>query len=376
MKHIGEKLRKLRKEQGMTLEEVAGKEFTKGYLSQIELGKVTPSFKVLTHIATQLKVDLQGLLQDGNGLDYQLARLETLFTSKKYNKVITYSKEISTDLRSPSGAKVILLQAKAHFFLNDLSECSELTKQLLAMDRDWIYPYKLEAFAFLGLALFGQQSYSEAIEIYDQGIAFARAKDLNQPQTLAKMYLNKATALQNLEQYEKAILEYNKTLDYARNHEVMETVLDAFIRIGYCHYKKEKLDQAKEYLQKGFQINQILELELPQAEALLLLSFVYLEENNYQLAEENALQAHTSLTKLSQTEPLSKNSLIESIYILTKIYLATGRSQKANSTLQNLIALAEKTTDLPSVIYKNIANLCMVMGNHKAANTFFSRIVN
>lgn len=376
MKYIGEKLRTLRKEKGMTLEEVAGKDFTKGYLSQIERGKVTPSFKVLTHIASQLKMDLQDLLQDGNQLDYQLAHLETLFASKKYNEVITYSKQISTDLQFPPGVKVILLQAKANYFLSHLSECRDLTKQILTIDRDWIPLYKLEAFVFLGLALFGQQRYREAIDIYDQGIAFVKAKDIKRPHTLANMYLNKATALQNLEQYEEAILEYSITLDYARSNKVMDTILDAFLRIGYCHYKKRLFDQAKEYIQKGFQINHILELELPQAEALLLLSFVYFEENNYLLAEKYAHQAHTSLTELNHTEPLSKNSLVESLIIITKIYLATGRNQKADATLQNLISKAEETTDLPSYIFKDIANLCMAIGQNEAANTFFARIVN
>lgn len=375
MKGIGDKLRTLRKEKRMTLEEVAGKEFTKGYLSLIERGKVTPSFKVLTHIASQLDVDLQNLLQNENQLEYQLAQLEALFASQKYNAVINYSKQISTDL-SPTGIKILLIQAKANYFLNHLSECSDLTKQIKAIDRDWILPYKLESFVFLGLALFNQRHYREAIEIYDQGIAFMKANDINQPQTLSKMYLNKATAFQNLEEYEKAILEYNKTLDYARDHEVMETILDVFVRMGYCHYKKGQFKQAKEYLQKGFQINRILELELFQAEALLLLGFVYFEEKNYQLAEEYAHQAYTSLMELSHTEPFSKNSLIESLFVLTKIYLAIGQNQKADTTLQNLIPKAEKTSNLPAYIYKDIANLCMKMGYSKAANIFFARIVN
>ena len=190
------------------------------------------------------------------------------------------------------------------------------------------------------------------------------------------MYLNKATAWQNLEQYEKAIIEYNQTLAYARHHQIMETVLDVFIRLGYCHFKKENLEQAKEYLEKGLQLNRILELELPQAEALLLLSLVYFAENNYQLAEKYGDQAHKLLTGLSRTEPLSKNSLVEALVILTKIYLATDRHRQAKNTLQNLITQAEKNTDLPPVTAKNIAHLCMAMGKHQAANLFFARIVN
>ena len=375
MNYIGKKLRSLRKEKGMTLEEVAGEKFTKGYLSQIELGKVTPSFKVLTHLAAQLKVDLAHLIGAGNQLDYQLARLETLFAAKKYKDVLFGSRQLSTDWQSPLGVKLRLLQAKALFYLNRLSECSQLLRQLIIIDRDWISAYKFEAFALGGLALFGQHCYAKAIDIYEQGIAFAGAKEINEPLTLSKMYLNKATAWQNLEQYEKAIIEYNQTLDYARHHQIMETVLDVFIRLGYCHYKKENLEQAKEYLEKGLQLNRILELELPQAEALLLLSFVYFAENNYQLAEEYGDQAHELLAGLSRTEPLSKNSLVEALVILIKIYLATDRHRQAKTTLQNLITQAEKSTDLPPVTSKNIAHLCMAMGNHQAANLFFSRIV-
>ena len=125
--------------------------------------------------------------------------------------------------------------------------------------------------------MFGQKSYIEVIRLYDEAFEFAIKSELNHSKLLANMYLNKATAFQNLEKYEEAIENYDITLDFAREHDCMETVLDAFIRLGFCHYKVGHLDTARKYVYDGLKINKILDIKLPQAEALLILSYIMID---------------------------------------------------------------------------------------------------
>ncbi|WP_082195131.1 helix-turn-helix domain-containing protein [Bacillus andreraoultii] len=63
---LGEQIRSLRKERGMTLEALAGNELTKGMLSLIENNKANPSIDSLNYIAQQLQVEVSMLLQDEN----------------------------------------------------------------------------------------------------------------------------------------------------------------------------------------------------------------------------------------------------------------------------------------------------------------------
>ncbi|KIL52709.1 helix-turn-helix domain-containing protein [Jeotgalibacillus campisalis] len=64
MNELGDRIKKLRKERGMTLVDVAGEQLTKGMLSLIENGKAKPSMDSLTHIASQLGLDVHILLEE------------------------------------------------------------------------------------------------------------------------------------------------------------------------------------------------------------------------------------------------------------------------------------------------------------------------
>ena len=61
---LGERIRKLRKQQKLTLEALAGNELTKGMLSLIENNKANPSMESLTYIAKRLGVEVSELLEE------------------------------------------------------------------------------------------------------------------------------------------------------------------------------------------------------------------------------------------------------------------------------------------------------------------------
>lgn len=96
---LGERIRKLRKERGLTLEALAGTKLTKGMLSLIENNKAVPSIESLNYIASQLGVDVSDLLQDENVQELRdlLEEVEKLYftdttirnnKNKKYQQMI------------------------------------------------------------------------------------------------------------------------------------------------------------------------------------------------------------------------------------------------------------------------------------------------
>ena len=59
LSHIGQRLQALRREQSLTLEQLAGDSgFSTGYISQIENGSAVPSLTALQLIAAELGVDV------------------------------------------------------------------------------------------------------------------------------------------------------------------------------------------------------------------------------------------------------------------------------------------------------------------------------
>ncbi|MFJ5716054.1 helix-turn-helix domain-containing protein [Neobacillus sp. NPDC093127] len=93
---FGERIREIRKKKKMTLEELAGKELTKGMLSLIENNKANPSMESLTYIAKRLDVEVTDLLEEVSTVELRdtLDKAEEIFNvdaekmTDKYKQLI------------------------------------------------------------------------------------------------------------------------------------------------------------------------------------------------------------------------------------------------------------------------------------------------
>ncbi|MBG9453046.1 DNA-binding protein [Lysinibacillus sphaericus] len=85
MNSLGTRIRKLRKEQKLTLEALAGDRLTKGMLSQIENDKAKPSMESLDYIAERLGVKASELLEQvtPSSIRQLLEQVEILFAELK-----------------------------------------------------------------------------------------------------------------------------------------------------------------------------------------------------------------------------------------------------------------------------------------------------
>lgn len=62
---LGQRIRKLRHERGMSLAKVARDDFSRAFLNQIEMGRARPSIRVLRVIADRLQAPVEYLLEGG-----------------------------------------------------------------------------------------------------------------------------------------------------------------------------------------------------------------------------------------------------------------------------------------------------------------------
>jgi transcriptional regulator with XRE-family HTH domain len=82
---LGDRIRKLRKQNKMTLEALAGEGLTKGMLSLIENNKAQPSMESLAYIAEGLGVEVTDLLEEVSTMELRevLEKAEKLYNEKK-----------------------------------------------------------------------------------------------------------------------------------------------------------------------------------------------------------------------------------------------------------------------------------------------------
>lgn len=96
---LGEKIRKLRREKGMTQAQLAGSHITRNMLSQIENGSASPSLQTIYYLADMLKVSAAYLIADGEDeciLDKTklMDSLRTHFANGDYKACIEQSTSI------------------------------------------------------------------------------------------------------------------------------------------------------------------------------------------------------------------------------------------------------------------------------------------
>ncbi len=71
---LGQRIRRLRGARGLSLAQVAGGDFSRAFLNQVEMGRSQPSTRVLRLIASRLGTPLDYLVEGGGGfLDRELA---------------------------------------------------------------------------------------------------------------------------------------------------------------------------------------------------------------------------------------------------------------------------------------------------------------
>jgi transcriptional regulator with XRE-family HTH domain len=71
---LGQRIRRIRQDRGMSLAKVVGDDFSRAFLNQVELGKARPSIRVLRIIADRLGTEAEYLLEGREaGIERELA---------------------------------------------------------------------------------------------------------------------------------------------------------------------------------------------------------------------------------------------------------------------------------------------------------------
>jgi transcriptional regulator with XRE-family HTH domain len=138
---LGQRIKRLRKERGMSLAKVVGGDFSRAFLNQVELGRAQPSTRVLRVIAgrlgTQVDYLLEGRLPD---LDRELAlERARLLLMRGYARRALAALEhvggnewpLSTDIRMTRAEALIKLGQK-----QQAQEILDAERKVIARHRD------------------------------------------------------------------------------------------------------------------------------------------------------------------------------------------------------------------------------------------------
>lgn len=171
---LGERIRKLRKQQKLTLEALAGSELTKGMLSLIENNKANPSIESLTYIAKRLGVEVSELLEEVSSQELRevLAKAEKLYytefddLSDEFEQLITLIEPYVQKLtQGYEAARLLDIYSRTlHFEKKDgWQEYSDRAAHIFEQMN--IIPRRASIGIFRAMVKFTERNYKKALNI-------------------------------------------------------------------------------------------------------------------------------------------------------------------------------------------------------------------
>jgi transcriptional regulator with XRE-family HTH domain len=269
---LGIVLKEIREHRGLEQAQLCKDICSQAQLSKIENGLSIPKSTTLYLLAKKLCVDLNLIFEmtSNERIEYvfeykQLVR--GLIRQKKYVEVYNL---VKTEEDSPVFQKNIFnkqfilwhkgiclfeLNINKYKALRSLIDALELTH----FSDDYFTKEELEIMNSIGIIYFENQDYYKAIKIHQKAIAFLK-KDFitnNTYQITIRIQYNYAKALTRLKKYNDSISMCNEALKVCEKIETLYLLGELTYHIGYNHYLKEELENAKRYFDKAIQIFKI-----------------------------------------------------------------------------------------------------------------------
>lgn len=169
---LGERIRKLRKQKKLTLEELAGTKLTKGMLSLIENNKANPSMESLTYIAERLEIELSQLLNEVNFEELQdiLDQAEKIYVIDreenplKYKNLITLLEPFVSQLNQGYvAARLLELYGYSLYWEKQEDWKQPLEQAALLYDQMNVTPKRTSIAVFRGIVHFMDYQYEDAL---------------------------------------------------------------------------------------------------------------------------------------------------------------------------------------------------------------------
>ncbi|KZE36990.1 hypothetical protein AV656_10415 [Bhargavaea cecembensis] len=269
METLGERIRRLRKERKMTLQELAGEKMSKGMLSLIENNKAKPSMESLSHIAAQLNVPASDLLEESSREELRelLDQAEEYASVRALDEGAKEAREHLVRLIGPyvgrmgggyeSGRLLEMYGRSLHHLEEDGWE-EPINRAAAIYDSLNIVPRRAAIGMFRAQLLFAQHRYAESLETLIRERAALEENGLFiEPMTRLDFDYLQAALLYAVGKTEEAVSVMERALAFSRENDLYYHMSDwyrlasvhalmAGMEDEYGHYRK-KIRQYAEF---------------------------------------------------------------------------------------------------------------------------------
>ncbi|GKW46197.1 helix-turn-helix domain-containing protein [Planococcus sp. NCCP-2050] len=302
METLGERIKKLRKEQGLTLQTLAGSGLTKGMLSLIENNKANPSMESLSYIAEQLGIDKNELLAEipTSELRELLQEVEKMYRIEAENfsegfpkiaeKIEPYVDSLPYRYES---ARLLELYSRSLYYAKKegwqapLSQAEEMYEGLHLMNNS------AEIHMFRATLKFNEHLYSDALSMLQESRKSFEARDAVLD-SLKKLDFDFVEAILYfaIGNDEDAVRIINEAVEYSKEHQIFYKMNDLYRVMSFHAILKNNQEMKNYYVHKlrlfaEFSDDEKIDITLDLLEAHYLNSFVHEYEKAEAIVDKN-----------------------------------------------------------------------------------------
>lgn len=293
---LGERIRKIRKQQKLTLETLAGKELTKGMLSLIENNKANPSMESLTYIAKRLGVEVSELLEEASRQELRevLTQVEKLYYTKlddlsyEHDKlIILVEPYVSKLTQGYEAARILELYSRALHYEKIEGWQPYSDRAALMYEQMNIIPRKASLGIFRASVKFNEPDYSGALNILLRERAEIEKKNSYiDPLTRLDFDYTEAVFQFAVGNSSKALEVMESGIEFSREKQVFYQTAHLYKLAAYHAMMMRDVDKMNDYVKKIVLYGEFAE----DKEAIIFTKFIEIEYlNSFKKDYEKAL---------------------------------------------------------------------------------------
>ncbi|MGD6892513.1 helix-turn-helix domain-containing protein [Bacillus mobilis] len=349
-KHIGKRIKELRKSLKMTQQELSEGIVTRSFISQLEGGVGNPSVDTLEKLAKRLQTDIPFLLSDSKNSDYSNepdVDVEQLLQSC----------ELSIEQKKLDSTRNIISQIESTLKKNNYKNQAHLGRILrMKAFLKMIDTELLDAEKYINMSI--KQLNSNAQELAKSlnllGIISFKLGHLikSQDSFLKALYFTKnyptniklsIETLSNIGILHAHINEYNSSIYYLLQALELSISTDTYFRLteiymtlGVCYRNKGEYKESESSYLKALSFLELIEDTFVKAGIFLNLGILYKHMKDYSRSHENIVKSETIYRKENRNPHLI-NCLIEKL----DVDILRGELSKINEDIFELEKMEE-----------------------------------
>lgn len=333
---LGEKIKRKRKEQNMTLKDLAGDKVTPGQISLVESGKSKPSLDLLEYIAEKMNVSIDYILETE---EHQAEKFCEYYSKIAYGSLLAQNYQQAKEAISKAMAYADSYNLEYYKGLNELyngmieygcSNYESAQERFILANEIFIklkeYRDVIETYVQLGLTSYKLSYYNSSLNYFKQAERVAAEHDIQDDDLLVEIYFNISMCYSMADNHQSSVDYALLALEKygAQNNKLQYGKTLLMLSLSYSSMNRQK--EALEYADKAVQIFKELNKMAFVAKMETDIGVILSEIGNIDESFKHLQNAYNIKCQLND------KSLSYTMLRMVDNYIRTGDMDKAMST--------------------------------------------